>query len=216
MTEQHPDPDGDGVARAAQVAAMAVSVAEALIRAQAQRNTRLAEADHRVAATALTTQQAEHATARLVWSPAMDDRWLRRADIDQLSAGWAAAMPWQNLDPEAARSRERIEERLAELHPDAMHRYTQARQAGTNPVHAMTEAAPLFAQAPSTAATDLAPGSAPAHEDGAVPQRPVRVIAGQAYPVPVPDAVAAAASSQHRAAARSTTPPQQAVAARSR
>lgn len=215
MTEQHPDPGGDGAARAAQVAAVALTVAEALIRVQAQRTAHRAETDQRAAATTTATDRADRASARLAWHPGLNDRWLRGADVDRLVTAWAAAAPWRDVDPEAARVRERIEQRLAELFPEAMHRYAQGGQQGLSAAQAMGEAASLFAR--DSTGDDERLASAPPEGSGvATEQRPARVIVGEAYPVPVPDAVAAAASPEHRSPQTPSPSRHRAVAVRRR
>jgi hypothetical protein len=187
-TPQFDEPGGEATGRVAQMAAMGVTVLEAIARLRAQRAAEQVDADQRAATAARQQRLADHATARLAWSPALDNDWLRRASAQDLGRAWAAAMPWSSTDTEAAHAAARAEARLAVLHPEAMTAYQQARADGATPGEAMSQAAPLFARHPPLAAEAERPDPA---RTGA--QREPRVIADDAYPYPTSQAVAAAA-----------------------
>lgn len=144
--DQHSEPSSESVARAAQVAAMAAGVTEAVIRLRVQLAAEQAATDSQAAQAARAQRLADHAAARVTWSPAHDDSWLRQADTLSAAGAWGAARPWVDSDLDAARAMDRCEERLRDLHPDAMRRYDQMRAEGASPETAMHEAAPLFAQ----------------------------------------------------------------------
>lgn len=141
MSEQHPDPGGDGAARAAQVAATVLTITEGLIRLRAQQTANRADADQRQVALSRAVQ-AEQAAANLNRHPASEQRWLHAQTVGE--PGIPLAGP--------------TDERLA---PGVQ------------------------ADSRRSAAT-----ASPGHRG----HRPVRVIVGEAYPVPTDQAVAAAAS----------------------
>lgn len=173
MTEQtYHDPDADGVARAAQAAAMSLAIVEALARLQQERTAQRALDDERNAAALRAERAASHASARVAWAPALNERWLRRADVPELLRAWAPATGWSSSDPDAHDAADRTEQRLAAMHPEAMHRYAQARADGLDPAAAMGEAAPAFA-APHPHDT--------ARPDPRIANAP-RVIVGQTVP----------------------------------
>ena len=212
-TPQFDEPGSEATARAAQMTAMGVTVLEAIARLRLMRGQELAAADERAASAARQQRLAEHATARLAWAPAFDDDWLRRASTVELGQAWAAAMPWAHTDREAAKASERVETRLAVLHPEAMAAYHLARAGGASHGEAMTEAGPLFVQRPALSS------ALSRHE--AASQRPAReprVIADDAYPYPTSQAVATAARTRDGAHVVTTAPAQRhtarAVAAR--
>jgi hypothetical protein len=194
MSGQHyAEPEAEGAARAAQLAAMSVTVLEAVARLRAQRTAERAEADERMAAATRAERIADHAAARVAWSPAYDSDWLRRASTEALGRVWAAAEPWSHTDPNAARAVERGVARLHVLHPEAMAAYQQRLANGADAATAMREAAPLFERPPAI-------GAAAAETDRAAEAwpypRPPRVIAADGYPYPTADAVAA--TGRHR------------------
>lgn len=148
MSEQNfHDPDAEGVARAAQVAANSLTITEALARLQQERTLQRSIDDERTAAAARADKQASHAAARVAWTPALNDRWLQRADVPQLLGAWSPAVAWSTSDPDAHDAADRTEQRLAEMHPEAMRRYFLARGEGMDPAAAMGKAAPAFATA---------------------------------------------------------------------
>ena len=146
MTEHtYDDPQADGLARAVQAAAISLTIAEALARLQQERTAQRGVDDERAAASLRADRQASHASARVAWTPALNDRWLQRADTTQVFGAWAAAAVWATSDPDAHEATGRTEQRLAQMHPEAMHRYAQARAEGLDPAAAMSEASPAFA-----------------------------------------------------------------------
>jgi hypothetical protein len=212
-TPQYDEPGSEATARAAQMTAMGVTVLEAIARLRAQRATEQVDADQRTATAARQQRLAEHATARLAWTPALDDDWLRRASTQDLARAWAAAMSWSSTDREAAHAAARTEARLAVLHPEAMTAYQQARADCATPGEAMATAAPLFARHPALEAD--AERREPARTGA---QREPRDIAADAYPYPTSQAVATAARTRDGAHVVTTAPAQRhtarAVAAR--
>lgn len=173
MTEQsYHDPGADGVARVAQAAAMSLAIVEALARLQQERTAQRATDDERSAAALRAEREASHASARVAWAPALNDRWLRRADLPQLLGAWAPATGWSSSDPDAHDAADRTEQQLAAMNPEAMHRYAQARAEGLDPAAAMGQAAPAFAT--------------PHHEDAVRQDHRIaagpRVIVGQTVP----------------------------------
>ena len=140
MTEDHTDPTADGAARVAQLAAMTISVGEALARLRAHRLQEHAIADERDAAAARAQQQLAHATVRFAFTPALDDGWLRSATTSELLGVWAAAASVAAQDPLAYRAGDRVEQRLRRLHPEAMSVYDSALADGEDPGRAMSRA----------------------------------------------------------------------------
>jgi hypothetical protein len=202
------EPEVEAAARAAQIAAMSVTVIEALARLRAQQTAERADADARQAAAARAQRQADHAAARVAWSPAHDDGWLRSARLDDLGRAWSAATMWAATDPGAARAAERVEARLTSLHPAAMNEYRRARTAGDAPAEAMAKAAPHFAVRVELVATSTAPEKAPPKE----PREP-RVVAADAYPRPVNEALEAPVTRGGSTHVVTTVPERRATAA---
>jgi len=189
MTEVHHDaPTADGVARAAQMAAMSITVLEALARLRAQRLAERATDDERMASAARAQRLVDHASARVAWTPAHDDDWLRRASTGELTRAWAAATPWGDTDFDAQQAAQRVERRWHMLHPDAMATYHQARAEGADPAQAMHEAAPLFAHRHAIDAPEHEPPTP--HRSSGCSRQP-RDVAADGYPFPTKDAVTA-------------------------
>jgi hypothetical protein len=208
-TPQFDEPGSEATARAAQMTAMGVTVLEAIARLRLMKGQELAAADERAASAARQQRLAAHAAARLAWSPAFDDDWLRRASTVELGQAWSAAMPWAHTDREAAKASERVETRLAVLHPEAMAAYHLARAGGASHGEAMTEAGPLFAQRPALSS------ALTRHEARQERQaREARDIAADAYPFPTSHAVAAAARTRDGAHVVTTVPAAQRHTAR--
>ena len=101
MDDRHPDPPSEAAARVAQLAAMSISVAEALARLRAQRLADQAAADRQAAAAARAQARAAAAAARLTYSPALDDAWLRGAPTSALLDAWVATQLYPSDDPTA-------------------------------------------------------------------------------------------------------------------
>lgn len=195
MTQiQHDAPESEGVARAAQLAAMSITVLEAMARLRAQRLTERAADDERAASAARAQRLVDHASARVAWTPAHDDDWLRRASTGDLARAWAAATPWADTDVDAQQAAHRVERRLHELHPDAMSAYHQARAEGADPAQAMQEAVPLFARPHAIESRDHA---TPIQHEGPRHPRHPRDVAADGYPFPTKDAVTATHQQQN-------------------
>ncbi len=160
--DDHDDPNSEATARALHMAAMVASVTEALARLSAQRTAERQDADQRAAAAARAQRQADHAAARVAWTPAGDPEWLRQAGTLDIGRAWSAAVPWAPTDPAAAAAQAACEERLRDLHPDAMRRYDWLRQDGAAPDTAMWDVAPLFAQTHDPRIWPSGPAAAPA------------------------------------------------------
>jgi len=205
MTElQHDAPESEGVARAAQLAAMSITVLEAMARLRAQRLAERATDDERAASAARAQRLVDHASARVAWTPAHDEDWLRRANTGHLARAWAAATPWAETDIDAHEAAQRVERRLHELHPEAMAAYHQARAEGAEPAQAMQEAAPFFARPRALESRDPETSS---HEAGSPRQpRGPRDIAADGYPFPTSDAVTAARRQQNKPQVITTLP----------
>jgi hypothetical protein len=195
MEPQSHEPTSEAGARAAQLAAMSLSVAEALARLRAQhvidQNLRRHQRAERQRAAARTAR----ATARRTWAPSLTRRWLRAADSHTLLTAWSAAWPWATVDPMAAAATTRIEQRLHELHPEAMRRYHQARAGGARHDAAMRDASTAFRPRP---AIDMPRGDATLHHRPTQPSGPSGssqsrvsdlVIVGESFPTPIEDAL---------------------------
>lgn len=155
MSEHHyADPQTEAAVRAAQVATMTITVAHAVARVRQDRAVQLAIEDERATRAARADRIASYASARVAWSPALNDRWLQRAEASSLLAVWAPAVGWSSTDPAAKDVADRTEQRLAEMYPLAMQRYAQARAEGNDPATAMSEAAPCFAVTPRQATSE--------------------------------------------------------------
>jgi hypothetical protein len=144
MTE-HPTPESDAAARAAQIAALTIALADAITHVRQERAAARAADDEHAATIARAARFTSHGTARLAWAPAFDERWLRNADVHAVLDAWAPAVGWADTDTAARDAAALIEQRLADAFPAAMHRYAQARTKGHDPATAMGQAAPLFA-----------------------------------------------------------------------
>jgi hypothetical protein len=181
MTIQpHEAPESDGVAQAAHLAAMSLTVVEAFTRLRAERLTDGAADDERVASAARAQRLADHAHARVAWARARDHSWLRAADDQALGRVWAAATTWANTDADARTVAARVEQRLHELHPEAMAVYQSGRADGLDPGEAMRRAATLFRQ-PFAIGTEV---SATVDAESAPPLQPrsPQDVAGDAFP----------------------------------
>lgn len=190
MIQDHDAPESEGAARAAQFAAMSITVLEAVARLRTQRAVERADADERVAAAGRAQRIVEHASARVSWTPAHDDTWLRQATSGDLARTWVAAATWADTDAEARDAAQRVERRLHELHPQAMAAYHEARAAGAEPGEAMRRAAPMFdgpLAIEATTGTERTRRVSPTS-----PPRDPRDVAADGYPYPTTEAVAKA------------------------
>lgn len=150
MIDHYPDPESDAAARAAQIAAVTIALGEAIARVRQERTARQAADDRHAATAARADRIASHAAARVAWAPALNERWLQRADVPVVLDAWAPAVGWAHTDHAARKAAALIEQRLAAAFPIAMQRYAQARAEGNDPATAMGEAAPFFAEAAPT------------------------------------------------------------------
>lgn len=149
MTEHiYANPEADAAARASQVAAMAITIAEAIARVQHERIVQRTIEDESAARAARAERIASHASARVAWSPALNDKWVQNAEIPSLFAAWAPAVGWAATDPDANYVANRTERRLAEIYPLAMQRYAEARAEGLDAAAAIGEASPCFVATP--------------------------------------------------------------------
>ncbi|HEY1919603.1 MAG TPA: hypothetical protein VGH27_28875 [Streptosporangiaceae bacterium] len=164
--ETHPDPFHDalshGVQRAVQVASSAVTGAQAYAYLKRAHDRTVAERRGRSRRTTATAPDPDRGAARTQWSPGLDPRWLRRADLISTARVWGAAMPYADratawYDPTAEKAMRNCEERLRHLHPAAMTHYDRLRAEGMGPAEAMREAAFLFARPPSAYDSAYAP-----------------------------------------------------------
>lgn len=210
--------ESEAGAKVAQALAVAVQVAEAVVRLRAQK-TAGREAAARQSEGAMKAQRTAHYAAdRVTWSRTSEPRWLQDASIPDLGRAWGAATGWADTDPAAARAADRVEDRLRTIDPEAMAGYDQARAAGADRMTAMrdvfsqraadsTAAQRVFVGHPADATTAPAAGDA----DSAVVATGARTaadIAGESYPeayttVVVPQrTVAAVARPQQQVAAK--------------
>ncbi|WP_088319470.1 hypothetical protein [Kineosporia sp. R_H_3] len=143
-SDQHPDPGGEAAARAAQLAAMVVSVAEAAARLRAHRQSAAHAAAEQDASARRAVAAAEAASARIVYGAALDDAWRRQASTSELLDSWSAAGDYAASDPLARLTTERVEERLRQLHPEAMAAFDATRAAGFPPEDCLDVAAFLW------------------------------------------------------------------------
>jgi hypothetical protein len=144
VDDRHPDPHSEAAARVAQLAAMSISVAEALARLRAQRVADRAATDREAAAAARAGARAAAAAARLTYTPAMDDAWLRTASTSGLLDAWVATQHVPDADSTARAAQERVEQRLRQLHAEAMRAYDTTRANGGPPLASMAQATGLL------------------------------------------------------------------------
>ena len=156
-TESHPDPLHDalshGLQRAVQIVSSAVTGAQAYAYLKRAQGRTMAEGGERAHRTQGAQINLDRDAARAGWAPALDRGWVRQADLFQAARAWGAAMPYADPsapwhEPAAEMAMRRCEERLRELHPNAMARYDRLRGEGMGPAEAMHEAAFLFAGPP--------------------------------------------------------------------
>jgi hypothetical protein len=180
------EPASDAAARAAQVAAMSLSVAEALARLRAQRNAARRLHERRSAAELRIMRAAARAGAHRKWSPALSLAWLGQASTHDLLEAWSAAQPWTPRDPLARAASDRVEQRLLERNPEAMSRYQQARADGHHPMTAMHHAATAFTARP---AIDMPRGEAALRMRPPTSRPGAAVIVGESFPTPIGESI---------------------------
>jgi hypothetical protein len=138
------------VARSAQVAAVAAMVAENTARMRASRTAVQATRDEAAARAARAAARAATSRARTTYGAALEPGWAQTAPTVAAGRVWAAAVPYADTDPYAARAQRIAEARLRDLHPHGLRRYDELRAAGVDARPAMREAVPLFLQPPDT------------------------------------------------------------------
>lgn len=143
--------ESEAGAKVTQALAVAVQVAEAVLRLRSQKAASR-EAQARQSEGAVKAQRTAHYAAdRVSWSRASEPRWLQDASITDLGRSWGAATGWADTDPAAARAADRVEHRLRTLDPDSMANYDRARAAGADRMTAMRD---VFAQRSVDVAAD--------------------------------------------------------------
>jgi hypothetical protein len=140
MQEQQTEPTTDAMAHAAQTLAVTFSVIEAIARLRAQRANDRAGAAERAWSAARATEALQHTSARLTWTPALEDPMLRRLSATELLHAWSPAIEYRHADPTAAQAADHIEERLRVLHPEAMAVYQDQLGRGQSADVAMAQA----------------------------------------------------------------------------
>lgn len=168
MTQQHPDPVTEGLQHGGQRLVQVVSTAVGVQQGLARRRQRLEAARRAEEAQARRAeemaQRAAFLEARTRWSRAHDRKWLRQADLLDVAAVWAAAVPYAPDNASAALAVRKSEERLRHLHPHAMSHYDRYRSQGEEPLDAMAQAAPFFTRDPNVRTGDSATPRAELHE----------------------------------------------------
>lgn len=150
--DHHPDPNHEAVTEAARMAAVIVSVVETMILVGTKDPGRAAwevERDARI------LEQTRAKDARH-YTNAEDARWIESARPIDLFKSWSASVAWRELDEAAADATDRVEERLAALYPEAMHRYRNELDAGNDASVAMAQAAQVLAATPQAVTTSTA------------------------------------------------------------
>lgn len=211
--------ESEAAAKVAQALAVAVEVAEAVVRLRSQKAGGREAAARQWEGAVRAQRTAHYAADRVTWSRTSEPRWLQDASVPDLGRAWGAATGWADTDPAAARAADRVEDRLRTIDPESMAGYDQARAAGADRMTAMrdvfaqraadpTAAQRVFVGHPADANTAPAPGDA----DTAVVVTGARTaadIAGESYP----EAYTTVTAPQRTAA---ETRPQQQVAAKTR
>ena len=135
--------ESEAAAKVAQALAVAVQIAEAVVRLRSQKAAGREAGARQLEGAARAERTAHYAADRVTWSRTSEPRWLRDASIPDLGRAWGAATGWADTDPAAARAADRVEGRLRAIDPDAMADYDQARAAGADRMTAMRD---VFAQ----------------------------------------------------------------------
>lgn len=133
------NPEREASAKVAQYLAVAVQVAEAVIRLRQVSTDQQAATHQQAAAAARAERTAQHTADRVVWSPALHRDWTATAGLTDLGRAWGAAAGWSDTDPTAETAATRVEQRLADLAPNAMTRFDELRAEGADRVAAMRE-----------------------------------------------------------------------------
>ena len=163
-------PEREASAKLAQHLAVAVQVAEAVIRLRQQRVESQVAASRQATGAARAERLARHAADRVVYSRVFDRDWAASASLHDLGRAWGAAAGWADTDPTADVAATRAEARLREMAPAAMERYHHAREGGADRVQAMgdvLERVTAESRPPRVFVADAAPSAAQAHADTA-------------------------------------------------
>src|SRR5262249_28691011 len=88
---------------------------------------------------------ATHAADRVVYTPALNRDWVGTANVLDLGRAWGAAAGWADVDPVAHVAATRVEQRLAEMAPNAMARFAELRGTGMDRIEAMRDVLPRVA-----------------------------------------------------------------------
>ena len=132
-------PEKEASAKLAQHLAVAVQIAEAVIRLRQQQTEQRAAATEQAAAAARAQATAQHTADRMVFSQALDLDWAAKAELGDLGRAWGAATGWADTDPVANVAASRVEGRLSEMAPAAMARFHELRETGTDRITAMRD-----------------------------------------------------------------------------
>ena len=132
-------PEREASAKLAQHLAVAVQVAEAVIRMRQQHTDQRSAGAQQAAAAARAERTAQHTADRMVWVNALDSDWTGQADLHDLGRAWGAASGWADTDPAATVAATRVETRLAEMAPNAMARFEELCESGTDRIEAMRD-----------------------------------------------------------------------------
>ena len=142
--------ESEAAAKVAQALAVAVQIAEAVVRLRSQKAAGREAGARQLEGAARAERTAHYAADRVTWSRTSEPRWLQDASIPDLGRAWGAATGWADTDPAAARAADRMEGRLRTIDPDAMAGYDQARAAGADRMTTMRD---VFAQRTADSAT---------------------------------------------------------------
>jgi hypothetical protein len=99
----------------------------------------------------LSAGEQDRDSARQVYAPMLDRSTAPIADSKQALAAWTAALPLAETVPDAAQAAAAAEDRLRQLHPDALSRFDELRTSQTPDV-ALAEVTPLIDPASVTRA----------------------------------------------------------------
>jgi hypothetical protein len=143
------DPVGQASTKVVQYVSLVTMAAEALAQRRQQQAAAAAAVDERAAAALRMQQTSAHAAARLHWQPMLDPRRRDSLNLPDTALAWAGAQAWLDSDPEAALACLRAEERLRQLRPDVMQRFTRLTQDGVDQLEAMRRVAPFFDRPPA-------------------------------------------------------------------
>jgi hypothetical protein len=141
--------ESEAAAKVAQALAVAVQIAEAVVRLRSQKAAGREAGARQLESAARAERTAHYAADRVTWSRTSEPRWLQDASIPDLGRAWGAATGWADTDPAAARAAGRVENRLRTIDPDTMAAYDGARATGADRMTAMRD---VFAQRTADAA----------------------------------------------------------------